>query len=68
MHDDDHSKAFFKIVTKWGLQQETLKGLWGLDGKIFLQHNSILVVEVRVEGSYEGMKETMMMNDFGTAW
>ena len=42
--------------------------MWGLDGKIFPQHNSILVVEAGVEGSYEGVKETMMMNYFGTAW
>ena len=45
-----------------------IKGLWGLDGKIFPQHNSILVVEVGAEGPYEGVKETMMMNYFGTAW
>ena len=42
--------------------------MWGLDGKIFPQHNSILVVEAGVEGPYEGVKETMMMNYFGTAW
>ncbi len=42
--------------------------MWGLDGKIFPQHNSILVVEVGAEGPYEGVKETMMMNDFETAW
>ncbi len=42
--------------------------MWDLDSKIFLQHNSILVVEVGAEGPYEGVKETMMMNDFETAW
>ncbi len=42
--------------------------MWGLDGKIFSQHNFILVVEVEAEGPYEGVKETMIMNDFGTAW
>jgi len=38
-----------------------------LDGKIFPQYNSILVVKVGVEGPYKGVKETMMMNDFGIA-
>jgi len=38
-----------------------------LDGKIFPQHNSILVVKVGAEGPYEEVKETIMMNDFGTA-
>ena len=53
-----------------GMKNENwnIKGLWCLDGKIFLQYNSILVVEVGAEGPYEGVKETMMMNDFGTAW
>ena len=51
-----------------GMKIGTLKGLWGLDGKIFPQYNSILVVEVGAEGPYEGVKETMMMNDFETAW
>ena len=49
---------------KWKL---ILKGLWDLDDKIFLQHNSILVVEAGAERPYKGVKETMMMNDFGTA-
>ena len=42
--------------------------MWGLDGKIFSQHNSILVVKVRAEGSYEKVKEIMIMNDFRTAY
>ncbi len=45
-----------------------LKGLWGLDGKIFLQYNSIIVVKVGAEGSYKGVRETIMMNNFETAW
>ena len=55
-------------IKKWIMKIGILKGLWGLDGKIFPQHNSILVVEAGVEGPYEGVKETMMMNYFGTAW
>ena len=42
--------------------------MWGLDGKISPQHNSILVVEAGVEGPYEGVKEIIMMNYFETAW
>jgi len=38
-----------------------------LDSKIFLQYNFILVVEVGAEGPYEGVKETMIINNFGIA-